>query len=86
MQICLMQNQLEEIKKEVTARIQKEFLKKFNGNKTHFAKKAGCDEKTIRLLFDFNQGMTLNLLFKLASALEIEPSDLLKGLSIKKED
>ena len=81
-----MQNQLEEIKKEVTARIQKEFLKKFNGNKTLFAKTAGCDEKTIRLLFDFGQGMTLNLLFKLASALEMEPSDLLKGLSIKKKD
>ena len=63
-----MQNQLEEIKKEVTERIKKEFLKKFNGNKTHFAKKAGCDEKTIRLLLDFNQGMTLNLLFKLSSA------------------
>lgn len=81
-----MHKQLDEIKKEVTERIKKEFLKKFNGNKTQFAKKAGCDEKTIRLLFDFGQGMTLNLLFKLAFALDLNPSDLIKDLRIKKED
>lgn len=80
-----MQNQLEEIKKEVTERIRLEFEKKFQGNKRQFAKKAGCDEKTIRLLFDFGQGMTLNLLFKLAFALEMNPSVLLKDLSIKEE-
>ncbi|WP_264543051.1 MULTISPECIES: XRE family transcriptional regulator [Flavobacterium] len=81
-----MQKQLDDIKKEVTRRIHQEFLKKFDGNKTHFAKKAGCDEKTIRLLFDFGQGMTLNLLFKLAFALDLNPSDIIKDLSIKKED
>lgn len=80
-----MQKQLEDIKKEVTRRIHTEFLSKFDGNKTKFAKEAGCDEKTIRLLFDFGQGMTLNLLFKLASALEINPSDLIKDLSLKKK-
>lgn len=78
-----MQNRLEKIKKEVTARIHKEFLVKFDGNKTHFAKKAGCDEKTVRLLFDFGQGMTLNLLFKMAYALDIEPSELLKDLKLE---
>lgn len=81
-----MQKQLDEIKKEVTERVRKEFNKKFKGNKTQFAKKAGCDEKTIRLLFDFEQGMTLNLLFKLAYALELNPSDLIKDLSISKKD
>ncbi|MBC7410109.1 MAG: XRE family transcriptional regulator [Arcicella sp.] len=80
-----MHNQLDEIKKEVTERIRKEFNAKFDGNKTHFAKSAGCDEKTIRLLFDFGQGMTLNLLFKLASALEMKPSELLDGLELRKK-
>jgi hypothetical protein len=86
MQICFMQKQLDEIKIEVTKRIRKEFQEKFNGNKTQFAKKAGCDEKSIRLLLDFGQGMTLNLLFKLAYALDINPSDLIKDLHLKKED
>lgn len=81
-----MHKQLDEIKREVTERVRIEFLKKFDGNKTQFAKKAGCDEKTIRLLLDFGQGMTLNLLFKLAYALDLNPSDLIKDLSIKKED
>ncbi len=81
-----MQKQLDEIKIEVTERIRKEFQKKFNGNKTQFAKKAGCDEKSIRLLLDFGQGMTLNLLFKLAYALDLNPSDLIKDLHLKKED
>ena len=81
-----MQDQLEEIKKEVTKRIYLEFKQKFQGNKRQFAKKAGCDEKTIRLLFDFDQGMTLNLLFKLAFALDMNPSDLIKNLSIKDKE
>jgi len=80
---CFMQKQLEEIKQEVTKRIYKEFMIKFAGNKLQFAKAAGCNEKTIRLLFDEDAGMTLNLLFKLAKALDVEPSELLKGLSIK---
>lgn len=81
-----MQKQLEEIKKEVTKRIHSEFLVKFDGNKTHFAKAVGCDEKTVRLLFDFGQGMTLNLLFKIARALNLKPTDLIKNLELKDED
>jgi len=59
-------------------------MSKFAGNKLQFAKAAGCDEKALRLIFDEGQGMTLNLLFKLAYALEVPPSELLEGLSIKK--
>lgn len=58
-------------------------MTKFAGNKLQFAKAAGCDEKTLRLLFEQGQGMTLNLLFKLAYALEVSPSELLEGLSLK---
>lgn len=56
---------------------------KFNGNKLQLAKAAKCDEKTIRKLFDEGQGMTINLLFKLAYALDTTPAKLLDGLTIK---
>ena len=79
-----MQQQLDKIKEDVTKRVYKLFMSKFAGNKLQFAKAAGCDEKTLRLLFEQGQGMTLNLLFKLASALEVTPSELLEGLSLKK--
>lgn len=79
-----MQKELEILKKDVTDRIHKLFLKKFEGNKLQFSIAVGCDEKTIRLLFDENQGMTLNLLFKIAAALETTPSNLLDGLELKK--
>jgi DNA-binding Xre family transcriptional regulator len=76
------QKQLDIIKGIVTKRIYILFMEKYKGNKLRFAKEAGCDEKTIRLLFDHNQGMTLNLLFKIALALDIQPSELIKDLSL----
>lgn len=78
-----MQNQLEDIKSVLTKRIYALFIEKYEGNKSKFAKEVGCDEKTIRLIFDHNQGMTLNLFFKIAKALEVEPSELIKDLKIK---
>lgn len=77
-----MQKELEIIKKDVTERIHKLFLEKFDGNQRKFAAAARCDEKTIRLLFQENSGMTLNLLFKIAVALETTPSKLLDGLEL----
>lgn len=82
MHFCDMQNELDKIKKEVTQRIHVEFLKKFDGNNRKFAKAVDCNEKTIRKLFDDNQGMTLNLFFKLARAIKIKPSELLKDLEL----
>jgi len=79
------EKQLEKAKKEITERLYKKFMVKYNGNKSRFAKDAQCDEKTIRLVFDNGQGMTLNLMFKLCFALEISPSELLKGLQLKSE-
>lgn len=78
-----MQNELDAIQLELTKRIHLLFLEKFNGNKLAFSKAAHCDEKTIRRLFEHQQGMTINLLFKIAFALEIKPVQLLDGLSIK---
>ena len=80
-----MQKQLDIIKEIVTKRIYVLFIEKYKGNKSRFAKDVGCDEKTIRLIFDHNQGMTLNLLVKLAFALDIEPSELLKDLRLVSE-
>lgn len=57
-------------------------MEQHNGNKLQFAKKVGCDEKALRLIFDKNQGMTMNLFFKIAHALEISPSELLRDLQI----
>lgn len=77
-----MQNELDAIQLELTKRIYLLFLEKFNGNKLAFSKAAHCDEKTIRRLFEHQQGMTVNLLFKIAFALEIKPKVLLDGLSL----
>lgn len=77
------QKQLDKIKQELTSRIHQKFMSKFKGNKLQLAKTAGCDEKTIRKLFDGEQGMTINLLFKLAYALDTTPAKLLDGLMIK---
>jgi hypothetical protein len=86
MQFCSMQKQLDSIKKEVVQRILIIFERDFDGNNRKFAKEVGCDEKTIRFLFDHNQGMTLNLLFKIARAIKISPSQLLEGLEFKKDE
>lgn len=77
-----MQKKLDEIKEKLTKRIYILFQEQYSGNKLQFAKAVGCDEKTLRLIFDFNQGITLNLFFKIAKALNIEPSELIKDLKI----
>ena len=82
--ICFVQTELDYIKETLTKRIYILFIEKYKGNKLQFAKKVGCDEKAIRLISDKNQGMTINLFFKIASALEVEPVDLIKDLKINK--
>ncbi|QRY55554.1 hypothetical protein [Sphingobacterium siyangense] len=80
-----MEKELNEIKKQLTARIHLVFQQNFNGNKTLFARTVGCDEKAIRLLFDFGQGMSLNLLLKIARAIGKTPSELLDGLALPQD-
>jgi hypothetical protein len=77
-----MQNELDAIQLELTKRKYLLFLEMFNGNKLAFSKAAHYDEKTMRRLFEHQQGMTINLLFKIAFALEIKPKQLLDGLSL----
>lgn len=83
--ICFVQTQLDNLKETLTKRIYILFMEKHNGNKFQFAKKVGCDEKTIRLIFDKNQGMTINLFFKIAAALDVDPTELIKDLKLQEK-
>ncbi|MFC6097677.1 hypothetical protein ACFPVY_13555 [Flavobacterium qiangtangense] len=80
-----MQTQIDEVKTLLLQRIHKRFLGKFDGNNRKFAIEVGCDEKTVRDLFSQKHGMTMNLFFKIALALDISPSELLDGLEFKKK-
>jgi transcriptional regulator with XRE-family HTH domain len=80
-----MQKQLENIEIELSQRIYKLFLSKFDGNKSAFARAAGCNETTIRRILRNEQGITFNLLLIIAFALEVSVNDLIKSLEIKKD-
>jgi len=75
-----MQKQLEEIEVELTKRIYKLFLSKFDGNKSEFARASQCSETTIRRVFRNEQGITINLLLRFAIALDTNASKLLEEL------
>jgi plasmid maintenance system antidote protein VapI len=81
-----MQKQLEKIETELAQRIYKLFMEKFDGNKSAFARASECKETTIRRIFRNEQGITVNLLFRLANALQVNATDLLKDFTIEKED
>lgn len=75
-----MQKQLEEIEVELTKRIYKLFLLKFDGNKSEFARASQCSETTIRRVLRNEQGITINLLLRFAIALDTNASKLLEEL------
>lgn len=77
-----MQKHLEQIEVELATRIYKIFLEKFNGNKSEFARASNCSETTVRRVFRNQQRMTVELLIKFCIALEIELSELIKGIHI----
>lgn len=78
-----MQKQLEQIEDELTQRIYKLFLVKFNGNKSEFARASQCTETTIRRVFGNKQGITVNLLLRMCNALNVEVEEIMSGLSLK---
>jgi len=80
-----MQKQVEQIERELIDRIYKLFLVKYNGNNSAFAKVSQCTETTVRRLFNYKQGITVNLLLRIAYALDVSVNDLLDGFVIKKE-
>jgi transcriptional regulator with XRE-family HTH domain len=77
-----MQKHLEEIEVELVKRIYKEFLLKFNGNKSEFARAAKCSETTVRRVFRNEQRMTVDLLLRFCVALGIEVNEFFNGIRI----
>lgn len=84
--LCFMQKQLDKIEAELIERIYKLFMEKFDGNKSAFARASECKETTIRRILRKEQGITVNLLFRIANALQTPVTELLKGLNINKEN
>lgn len=77
-----MQKHLEEIEVELVKRIYKEFLLKFDGNKSAFAKVALCSETTVRRVFRNEQRMTVDLLLRFCFALNLDVNQIFEGISV----
>ena len=77
-----MHKHLEKIEVELVKRIYKEFLLKFNGNKSEFARVALCSETTVRRVFRNEQRMTINLLLRFCFALNIDINQIFDGINI----
>ena len=83
-----MQKHLEQIELELVKRVYKEFLVKFNGNKSEFARASQCSETTVRRVFRNEQRMTVDLLLRFCFALGKNVNEIFEGIDIlnKKED
>jgi DNA-binding Xre family transcriptional regulator len=71
-----MLSKFEQIEKIVVEKIYREFLLKYEGNKSKFAKASFCSETTIRRVFINKQRMTVDLLLRFCDALDIHINDL----------
>ncbi|TDW52531.1 helix-turn-helix protein [Flavobacterium sp. 270] len=83
--LCFMKA-IDKLEAEVVDRIYKLFLDKYAGNKSSFAKASNCSETTIRRILRNEQGITINLLVRMADALDTTSSELLKDLHLKNEE
>lgn len=77
-----MQKHLEQIEIELTKRIYKYFLLKFDGNKSQFARAAKCSETTVRRVFRNEQRMTVDLLLRFCVALGVEVNEFFDGIRV----
>jgi hypothetical protein len=77
-----MQKHLEQIELELVKRVYKEFLLKFNGNKSEFARAALCSETTIRRVFRNEQRMTVDLFLRFCFALGKEINEIFEGINV----
>lgn len=80
-----MQKHFEEIELELVNRIYREFLVKFDGNKSKFSKASLCSETTVRRVFRNEQRMTVDLLLRFCFALGIDVNQIFEGISVFKE-
>ncbi|RZJ71543.1 helix-turn-helix transcriptional regulator [Flavobacterium sp.] len=76
-----MQPKIDELEAELSRRIYKLFLVKFNGNKSAFARASNCSEGAVRKVFQNKQSITFNLLLRFCKALEVSPSKLIEDIS-----
>jgi plasmid maintenance system antidote protein VapI len=77
---------IDKLEEEIVDRVYKLFLEKYSGNKSAFAKASKCTETTIRRILRKEQGITINLLIRMAKALDTTSSELLKDLYLKNEE
>ena len=77
---------IDKLEVEIVDRIYKLFLDKYSGNKSSFAKASNCTETTVRRILRNEQGITINLLIRMADALDTTSSELLKDLDLKNEE
>lgn len=77
-----MQNSFEQIEAQLVTKIYKEFLVKFDGNKSKFAKASACSETTVRRVFLNKQRMTVDLLLRFCTALKIDVIELFNATDI----
>lgn len=77
-----MQKHFQQIEVELVSRIYKEFLVRFDGNKSEFARVALCSETTVRRVFRNEQRMTVDLLLRFCFALKIDINEIFEGISI----
>jgi hypothetical protein len=73
-----MLNSVEQIEVELVNIVYKEFLKRFDGNKSKFAIASLCSETTVRRVFNNKQRMTVDLLLRFCNALQIDVVELFK--------
>ena len=71
-----MLSKYEQIEKIIVEKIYKEFLLKYEGNKSKFAKASFCSETTVRRVFSNKQRMTVDLLLRFCDALDVNVCDL----------
>ncbi len=75
-----MRQEIGQVEAELSERIYKLFLVKFNGNKSAFARASRCSEAAVRKVFRKEQSITFNLLLRFCRALDVSISDLVNGL------
>lgn len=75
-----MNEKYEQIEKVIVKKIYKEFLLKYDGNKSKFAKASFCSETTVRRVLSNKQRMTVDLLLRFCDALNIKITDLFNNV------
>ncbi|RYG47509.1 MAG: XRE family transcriptional regulator [Chitinophagaceae bacterium] len=77
-----MHKQFEALENDLSQKLYKVFLQKFEGNQSAFARASYCSETTVRRVFNNKQRMTLGLFLRFCYALQLDASEILKSVQI----